>query len=138
MFSPISSRQTTAWPLRLDRQGARPHMVSNLNREKVRRVSELRRRVVGTICYRRTRWDATGRRPRHAEAHFDGVAGCRRTPQGGSSRQTLMIVAGTAIRSRQLAPRDVAGLMGLLSSWTWSRLDSVLLNDAVVNVSWPA
>ena len=37
-------------------------MMSELNREKVRRVSNLRRRVVGTI-YRRTRLDATGRRP---------------------------------------------------------------------------
>lgn len=92
-------------------------MMSDLNREKVRKVSNLRRRVVGTI-YRRTRMDATGRRTQRAEARFDGIAGCLRTPQGGSSRQTLMIVEGDSIRSRLLAPREAARLMGLPDSYT--------------------
>lgn len=91
-------------------------MMSDLNREKVRRVSNLRRRVVGTI-YRRTRLDAAGRRTQRAEARFDGIAGCLRTPQGGSSRQTLMIVEGASIRSRLLAPREAARLMGLPDSY---------------------
>ena len=92
-------------------------MMSDLNREKVRRVSNLRRRVVGTI-YRRTRIDAAGRRTQRAEVRFDGIAGCLRTPQGGSSRQTLMIVEGTSIRSRLLAPREAARLMGLPECYT--------------------
>lgn len=91
-------------------------MMSDLNRDKVRRVSNLRRRVVGTI-YRRTRLDATGRRTQRAEVRFDGIAGCLRTPQGGSSRQTLMIVEGASIRSRLLAPREAARLMGLPDSY---------------------
>lgn len=91
-------------------------MMSDLNREKVRRVSNLRRRVVGTI-YRRTRMDAAGRRTQRAEIRFDGIAGCLRTPQGGSSRQTLMIVEGTSIRSRLLAAREAARLMGLPDSY---------------------
>ena len=91
-------------------------MMSDLNREKVRRASQLRRRVVGTI-YRRTRSDGTGRRTQRAEVRFDGIAGCLRTPQGGSSRQTLMIVDGTSIRSRLLAPREAARLMGLPDSY---------------------
>ena len=47
-------------------------MISDLNREKVRRVSQLRRRVVGTI-YRRTRADGTGRRTQRAEVRFTRV-----------------------------------------------------------------
>lgn len=92
-------------------------MMSDLNREKVRRVSNLRRRVVGTI-YRRTRLDARGRGTQRAEVRFDGIAGCLRTPQGGSSRQTLMIVGGSSIRSRLLAAREAARLMGLPECYT--------------------
>lgn len=91
-------------------------MMSDLHREKVRLVSSLRHRVVGTI-YRRTRLDAAGRRTQRAEVRFDGIAGCLRTPQGGSSRQTLMIVEGPAIRSRLLAAREAARLMGLPDSY---------------------
>lgn len=91
-------------------------MMSDLNREKVRRASNLRHRVVGTI-YRRTRLDAAGRRTQRAEVRFDGIAGCLRTPQGGSSRQTLMIVEGPSIRSRLLAAREAARLMGLPDSY---------------------
>lgn len=91
-------------------------MMSDLHREKVRRVSSLRHRVVGTI-YRRTRLDAAGRRTQRAEVRFDGIAGCLRTPRGGSSRQTLMIVEGRSIRSRLLAAREAARLMGLPDSY---------------------
>ncbi|MBL0319716.1 MAG: DNA cytosine methyltransferase [Alphaproteobacteria bacterium] len=44
---------------------------------------------------------------------FDGIAGCLRTATGGSSRQTVMIVEGKKVRSRLLAPREAARLMGL-------------------------
>lgn len=91
-------------------------MMSDLNREKVRRASHRRHRVVGTI-YRRTRLDAAGRKTQRAEVRFDGIAGCLRTPQGGSSRQTLMIVEGPSIRSRLLAAREAARLMGLPDSY---------------------
>lgn len=91
-------------------------MMSDLTREKVRRASKWRHRVVGTI-YRRIRRNAAGRKTQRAEVRFDGIAGCLRTPQGGSSRQTLMIVEGPSIRSRLLAAREAARLMGLPDSY---------------------
>ena len=62
---------------------------------------------VGAI-YRRTR-DGVQR----AEVRFDGVSGCLRTPTGGSSRQTIVVVDGAKIRTRLLSPREAARLMGL-------------------------
>ena len=48
-----------------------------------------------------------------AELRFDGMAGCLRTPGGGSSRQLLLIVEGAQVRTRVLSPREGARLMGL-------------------------
>lgn len=73
-------------------------------------------RVVGTL-YRRTRHDAEGRRVQRAEVRFDGVAGCLRTPGGGSSRQTVVLVDGPSVRTRLLHPREAARLMGLPDSY---------------------
>ncbi|EGY23862.1 DNA-cytosine methyltransferase family protein [Desulfovibrio sp. A2] len=46
------------------------------------------------------------------ELRFDGVAGCLRTPRGGSSRQYLIIKKGDKIRTRLLTVREAARLMG--------------------------
>jgi DNA (cytosine-5)-methyltransferase 1 len=48
-----------------------------------------------------------------AEARFDGLAGCLRTPGGGSSRQFLLWIEGPETRSRLLSAREAARLMGL-------------------------
>ncbi|WP_419319089.1 DNA cytosine methyltransferase [Caulobacter sp. ErkDOM-E] len=48
-----------------------------------------------------------------AEARFDGLAGCLRTPRGGSSRQTLLVIDRGEVRSRLISPREGARLMGL-------------------------
>jgi len=52
-----------------------------------------------------------------AEVRFDGVAGCLRTPAGGSSRQTVLLVHGNQIKARLLSRREVARLMGLPASY---------------------
>jgi DNA (cytosine-5)-methyltransferase 1 len=52
-----------------------------------------------------------------AEARFDGLAGCLRTPRGGSSRQTLLVVENGCARTRLLSPREGARLMGLPDSY---------------------
>ena len=57
--------------------------------------------------YKRTR--ATGQM---LELRFDGVAGCLRTPEGGSSRQVLVIRHGTGLKTRLLTARETARLMG--------------------------
>ena len=86
--------------------------MSPVNRAKVDAASKAGRRVVGSI-YRRTRLDENGNRVQRAEIRFDDVAGCLRTPAGGSSRQVIMLVKGKSIRSRLLSPREAARLMGL-------------------------
>ena len=46
------------------------------------------------------------------ELRFDDVAGCLRTPSGGSSRQYLVIRRDGAWRTRILSPKEAARLMG--------------------------
>lgn len=87
-------------------------MMSEVNLAKVAAAKRANRRMVGCI-YKRTRVDENGRKMQRAEVRFDDVAGCLRTPAGGSSRQTILIVDGTSIRSRLISSRETARLMGL-------------------------
>lgn len=87
-------------------------MMSEHNLAKVEAAKSHGSKVVGTI-YRRTRLDANGEKRQRAEVRFDEIAGCLRTPAGGSSRQTIMVVEGEKVRSRLLSPREAASLMGL-------------------------
>ena len=87
------------------------NMMSPLHRQKVLQAQAAGRLRVGTI-YRRTR-DGEQR----AEVRFDGLSGCLRTPGGGSSRQTIIVVDDSVIRSRLLSPREAARLMGLDDSY---------------------
>ena len=86
-------------------------MMSPVNHRKILQAQKAGRLKVGAL-YRRTR-DGQQR----AEVRFDGVSGCLRTPGGGSSRQTIMIVNGDAVRSRLLSAREAARLMGLKDSY---------------------
>ncbi|WP_390476308.1 DNA cytosine methyltransferase [Altererythrobacter sp. MTPC7] len=63
-------------------------------------------------AFRRTRVE-NGRRRQRIEVRFDGMAGCLRTPGGGSSRQTIFSVGQGEVKSRLLTPRETARLMGL-------------------------
>lgn len=82
-------------------------MMSPVNRRKIEAAQQSGKRAVGAL-YRRTRNGV-----QRAEVRFDDTAGCLRTPGGGSSRQTLLIVEGDSVRSRLLSPREAARLMGL-------------------------
>lgn len=82
-------------------------MMSPLNREKLRAAQHDKVLRVGTL-YKRTRNGIC-----RAEVRFDDVAGCLRTPTGGSSRQTIIVVRGKSVRTRLLSPRETARLMGL-------------------------
>jgi DNA (cytosine-5)-methyltransferase 1 len=92
------------------------NMMSPFNRKKVAQAQLAGRRMVGTL-YKRTRPDDEGIRRQRAEIRFDDIAGCLRTPGGGSSRQTIVVVEGKKIRSRLLSPREAARLMGLSESY---------------------
>ncbi len=87
-------------------------MMSDINRAKVNEAKASGRRMVGTV-YKRTRCDEVGRKVQRAEIRFDDIAGCLRTPAGGSSRQVIVIVDGKSVRSRLISPRETARLMGL-------------------------
>ena len=65
---------------------------------------------------------ATGyRRTRHGEQQlelrFDGIAGCLRTPEGGSSKQYLVVKKNNEIHARLLTVREAARLMGAPDSF---------------------
>ena len=87
-------------------------LMSPLNRRKVDDAMRSGRSAVGSV-YRRTRPDEYGVSRQRAEVRFDDIAGCLRTPAGGSSRQTILAVEGKRVRSRLLSPREAARLMGL-------------------------
>ena len=91
-------------------------MMSPRHRAKVEAARAAGGVQVGGV-YRRTRREPDGRRVQRAEARFDDTAGCLRTPAGGSSRQTLLVVDGPLIRSRLISARETARLMGLPESY---------------------
>jgi DNA (cytosine-5)-methyltransferase 1 len=88
------------------------NMMSAVNSAKVEEAKKMKRLMVGSL-YKRTRPDENGVRAQRAEVRFDDIAGCLRTPNGGSSRQTIMIVNGSQVKSRLLSARETARLMGL-------------------------
>ncbi len=83
------------------------NLMDATNLAKVRAALISPGRAVGAV-FRRVR--PGGQR---AEVRFDGLAGCLRTPRGGSSRQILVVVDGGRARSRLINPREAARLMGL-------------------------
>lgn len=91
-------------------------MMTPINQEKVRMARLMGTRTVGAV-YRRTRPDEYGIKAQRAEVRFDDVAGCLRTPGGGSSRQSILLVEGNNVRSRLLSPREAARLMGIPDSY---------------------
>ncbi len=68
-------------------------------------------RAVGAV-FRRMRGAS-----QRAEVRFDGLAGCVRTPGGGSSRQLLVVAEKGQVRSRWLTAREAARLMGLQETY---------------------
>lgn len=90
-------------------------MMSDINLAKVGTAKAAGTRMVGAI-YKRTRW-AQGVKVQRAEVRFDDIAGCLRTPAGGSSRQLILVVDGQKIRSRLISTRETARLMGLPDSY---------------------
>lgn len=104
-------------------------LMSPLHREKVEAAGLSGRRAIGCV-YRRTR-----NHVQRAEIRFDDVAGCLRTPAGGSSRQTILVVDGATVRSRLLTARECARLMGLPETYRLPANDNDayhLVGDGVV------
>lgn len=95
-------------------------MMSEINQAKLAKAKQLGRRIVGGV-YKRTRRDQYGIKTQRAEVRFDDVAGCLRTPAGGSSRQVIVVVEGASVRARLISSRETARLMGLPHSYKLPR-----------------
>ncbi len=65
----------------------------------------------GTV-FRRVRRQLNGEKRSMAELRWDGLAGCLRTPKGGSGRQILFKAGYGRYAARLLTPRECARLMG--------------------------
>jgi DNA (cytosine-5)-methyltransferase 1 len=72
-----------------------------------------------------------------AEVRFDGLAGCLRTPRGGSSRQAVLVVDQGEVRSRLITPREAARLMGLPESYRLPSTATAALQVAGDGVAVP-
>jgi DNA (cytosine-5)-methyltransferase 1 len=86
-----------------------------LHRARLQAVQQVGRRTVGAV-FRRMRIEE-GRRVQRAELRFDGLAGCLRTPRGGSSRQVILVADGASVRTRLLTGREAARLMGVADTY---------------------
>ena len=105
----IDTTDKNWWP-----QGKTDALISSLNSRhhaKLVAIQATNTPHVGAI-YRRTR-TVNGQRRVYAEIRFDGLAGCLRTPSGGSSRQFLLFVQGNQILARALNAREAMRLMGV-------------------------
>ena len=82
------------------------NMMSDLHREQVDGLLGDGGHHVGTI-FRRKRYGKT-----RAEVRFDGIAGCLRTPSGGSARQIVIVIDCGKLKLRWMSPREYARLQG--------------------------
>ena len=91
-------------------------MMNRPSEDRLKAMLAASDRRVGTL-YRRTRLDEHGRKCQRAELRTDGLAGCLRTPGGGSSRQTVVVTDNQTLRTRLMTAREAARLMGLPDSY---------------------
>ena len=81
-------------------------MMSGLHKGQVDAILASGQRWVGTI-FRRIR-----QKSMRAEVRFDGLAGCLRTPKGGSAKQIVIAIDRGKLRMRWMSPREYARLQG--------------------------
>jgi len=82
-----------------------------LHRQRVEAALADRKWNAGAV-FRRIRLEK-GERIQRAEIRYDGMAGCLRTPAGGSSKQLLLVTENGRARLRPMMAREAARLMGL-------------------------
>ena len=111
-------------------------LMSPVHRARIEGLQASGERAVGAL-FRRTRM-VDGQRQQRAEVRFDGVAGCLRTPRGGSSRQTLVLVDRGEVRSRLISPREAARLMGLPETYRLPQSVTAALHVTGDGVAVPA
>ena len=102
--------EAVAW-LSAARTSALAAALPPLHRRRLEAAAALQGRATAPV-FRRMRV-VEARKVQRAELRLDGLAGCLRTPGGGSSRQFLIVCEGGGLRARVLTPREGARLMGL-------------------------
>jgi DNA (cytosine-5)-methyltransferase 1 len=113
-FADICERSAPCDPLSKTRELCA--MLSPVNKKKLDAAKRARIFLAGT-GYRRSRPNESGESQQRLEIRFDGIAGCLRTPNGGSSRQTVILVENGTVRSRLMTVRECARLMGAPESY---------------------
>lgn len=123
-------------------------MAAPLHRARLGAALSSGERRVGA-AYRRVRMEH-GVKTQRLEVRFDGLAGCLRTPAGGSSRQYVVVCEGGRTRVRRLTGREAARLMGVSDDYALPSSESAalkLMGDAVAvpvvrtlseGLLWPA
>jgi DNA (cytosine-5)-methyltransferase 1 len=87
------------------------NQMSPRHREIAERWMKQNRWSYGTV-FRRVRCQPDGHKRSMGELRTDGLAGCLRTPKGGSGRQILFKAGYGRYFARLLTPRECARLMG--------------------------
>ena len=106
----LDDDETIDW-LSADRTQALLDQMAPLHRQRLDTAVARGTRRVGA-AFRRVRLER-GTKVQRVEVRFDGLAGCLRTPAGGSSRQYLIVTEGGRVRVRLLTPREAMRLMGV-------------------------
>jgi len=107
-----------------------------LHRQRVEAALADRRWMAGAV-FRRIR-EENGERVQRAEIRYDGMAGCLRTPAGGSSKQLLLVTENGRARLRPLLAREAARLMGCEESYRLPANETAALKVLGDGVSVPA
>lgn len=110
--------------------------MSPLHRARVDAALSAPGRQIGAV-YRRIRVE-NGRRVQRAEVRYDGLAGCLRTPAGGSSRQLLLVSDGGRLALRAMSPAEAARLMGCPDGYVLPRSATAALKLIGDGVCTPA
>ena len=106
-----------------------------LHRQRVEAALAVKTWTAGAV-FRRIRIE-DGARVQRAEIRYDGMAGCLRTPAGGSSKQLLLVTESGRVRLRPLLAREAARLMGCEETYNLPDRETAALKVLGDGVSVP-
>jgi DNA (cytosine-5)-methyltransferase 1 len=82
-------------------------MMFDRHRRQVESLAAVPRQSTPVTGFRRVRQGQ-----QRLEVRFDGIAGCLRTPRGGSAKQVVIFAGRGDVRMRWMTPREYARLQG--------------------------
>ena len=106
-----------------------------LHRQRVEAALAAKTWTAGAV-FRRIRIE-NGQRVQRAEIRYDGMAGCLRTPAGGSSKQLLLVTENGQVRLRPVLAREAARLMGCEETYNLPDRETAALKVLGDGVSVP-